>query len=78
MDCTERKVVEDNLSKMKENSEEGENELTGMKKERNLLNHEVYVLKQVQKVDQQMMKIRQQKWDEQRKDLKEGRRSLNA
>ena len=47
-----------------------ETELGVMEKERNMLKNEVFMMKEVQKADVELMKIKQKKWDQDREDLK--------
>jgi hypothetical protein len=68
MDAAEKTAVEKNLLKMKE--KEGD-ELAEMKRQRNVLMEEMALLKQNQKQQEEMTKLRNDKWEKERQKLKE-------
>jgi hypothetical protein len=68
MDAAEKTAVEKNLLKMKE--KEGD-ELAEMKRQRNVLMEEMALLKQNQKQQEEMSKLRNDKWEKERQKLKE-------
>jgi Mg2+ and Co2+ transporter CorA len=68
MDAAEKTAVEKNLLKMKE--KEGD-ELAEMKRQRNVLMEEMALLKQNQKQQEEMTKLRNDKWEKETQKLKE-------
>ena len=74
MDEAEKRAVEENLARSKDNTATAEKELG--EKERKQLKNEVDMLKQVQKTQTEIMKVRQKKWDDEREAMKEEKRKL--
>jgi hypothetical protein len=71
MDRAEKRAVEVNLAKMKEEEEKAE-----FQKHRNMLLEEVAQLKDFQKHEEEKTKLRMEQWDKEREDLKEQKRKL--
>jgi hypothetical protein len=74
MDRAEKRAVEVNLAKMKEEEEKAE--LLSIKMHRNVLLEEVALLKDFQKHEEEKTKERMEQWDKEREDLKEQKRKL--
>jgi hypothetical protein len=75
MDRAEKRAVEVNLAKMKEEEEKAE--LLQIKRHRNVLLEEVAQLKDFQKHEEEKTKLRMEQRDKEREDLKEQKRKLD-